>query len=307
MEKTKSSEKEKSSKKTKGKEKMQLIIGNKRTDGRGFDELRPISMTAGVLQKADGSASIEWGKNKIIAAVYGPREVFPKHISDPYKAVIECRYSMAPFSSIEEHSRTGPNRRSIEIGKIARHVFDNVVLANQFPNTKIDISMEVLQSDGGTRVAAITAAALALADAGIPMKDVVCGVSVGKADGHLVVDLNKYEDNLGSSDVPAVVSLRTGELLLFQMDGMLTREEMHESIEKIFVAAGEVSKLQAAALKKRYEEIESKMEENAAALAESPAPSFEEPAEGAVGIEGNGDLGEGADAGAGLDTRDVGY
>ena len=82
-------------------EKPKLIIDGKRLDGRSFDELRPIRIEAGVLKNADGSAYLEWGKNKIFAAVYGPREALPKHTADPEKAVIKCRYSMAPFSSLE--------------------------------------------------------------------------------------------------------------------------------------------------------------------------------------------------------------
>lgn len=244
-----------------GLEKKQLIFGDKRADGRGFTELRPIKITAGVLNQANGSALIEWGKNKVLAGVYGPREVFPKHLTNPYRALINCRYIMAPFSSIEEHGRAGPNRRSIEISKVAKHVFENVVLTNLFPKTMIDVHMEVLQSDGGTRVAAITAASVALADAGIPLRDLVCGVSVGKVEGQFVVDLDKYEDNLGECDMPMVFSHRTGELLLYQMDGMLSREEVGKCVSLGFDAAKRIRELQVNALKEKYEEVTRKAAE----------------------------------------------
>src|SRR3990167_5657268 len=154
-----------------------LIKNGKRCDGRGFEDLRPIIVKAGVLKQASGSAYVEWGRNKVYAAVYGPHEVFPKHMTNNYKALINARYIMAPFSGLDDH------RRSIEISKVAKHVFENVVLTNLFPKTMIDVHMEVMQSDGGTRVASITAASVALADAGIPMRDLVCGVSVGKEIG----------------------------------------------------------------------------------------------------------------------------
>ncbi|MFQ5406422.1 MAG: exosome complex exonuclease Rrp41, partial [Candidatus Micrarchaeia archaeon] len=217
-----------------------LIVDGKRLDGRGFDDLRPLKITAGVLKKARGSAMIEWGKNKIVAGVYGPREVFPKHLSNLYRAVVSCRYAMAPFCSSEEHGRMGPNRRANEIGKVAKHVFENAVLLEQFPQTTIDISMEVLQSDGGTRVSGITAAAVALADAGIPLKDVPCGISIGKADGQLVVDPDKTEDNQGESDIPMVLSLRTGEILLLQMDGMLSKDEVSKAVDMAFLSCESV-------------------------------------------------------------------
>lgn len=241
-------------------EKIKLIVNGKRLDGRGPLDLRPLSIKVGVLNKAHGSALIEWGKNKILAGVYGPREVFPKHETNPYRARVSCRYAMAPFCSLEEHGRFGPNRRAQEIGKVARHVFENAILLEQFPKTGIDISIEVLQSDGGTRVAGITAAGIALADAGIPLKDVVCGVSIGKIDGQLVADLDKIEDNYGESDMPVIVSLRTREVLLFQMDGILSKDEISKGIDMVFETSEKVRDKQLQAINEKYGE--------AAALAE---------------------------------------
>ncbi|MFH1056676.1 MAG: exosome complex exonuclease Rrp41 [Candidatus Micrarchaeota archaeon] len=232
-----------------------LIKDGKRLDGRDFEDLRNVTIKAGVLKQAEGSAFVEWGRNKVYAAVYGPKPVFPKHLTNPLRALINARYIMAPFSGLEEHSRSGPNRRSIEISKVAKHVFENVVLTHLFPKTMIDVHMEVMQSDGGTRIASITAASVALADAGIPMRDLVCGVSVGKVAGQLLVDLNKYEDNLGGSDVPMVFAPRNGELLLYQMDGMLSKEEISEAYEMALRACRKIRVLQENALKEKYENV----------------------------------------------------
>ena len=240
-----------------------MIVDGKRLDGRGFLDLRPISIKAGVLKKADGSCMVEWGKNKVLAAVYGPREVFPKHKSNLQKAIVNCRYAMAPFCSLEEHGRSGPNRRAIEIAKVAKHVFQNVIMLNQFPKTMIEIHMEILQSDGGTRAAGITAASVAVADAGIPMRDLVQGISVGKVEGQLVVDLDKDEDNFGKADVPMVVSLRNKEILLFQQDGMLTKDEYSKAIDYAFEAAKKVRELQVAAITSRYGSMENELEKAA--------------------------------------------
>jgi len=239
-------------------EKPKLIVDGKRLDGRGFDELRPIKIEAGVLKNADGSAYLEWGKNKIFAAVYGPREALPKHTADPEKAVIKCRYSMAPFSSLEEHGRSGPNRRAIEISKVTKEVFENVIMGENFPGTEINIFIEVVQSDGGTRAAGITAAAVALATSGIPMKDLPYAVSAGKIGDQIVIDLNKIEDNYSDADVPIAVSPRTGEILLLQMDGSLTKDEFKEAIAKVKKAGQIISKAQRDALKAPYERISNK-------------------------------------------------
>ena len=87
-----------------------------RVDGRGPLDLRPIKMEVGILSRADGSAYIEWGGNRILAAVYGPREAKPKHIALPDRALVRCRYMMAPFSTLERR-KPGPDRRSVELSK----------------------------------------------------------------------------------------------------------------------------------------------------------------------------------------------
>ena len=237
-------------------EKPDLLKDGKRLDGRGPRDLRAVKIEAGVLKEASGSAYVEWGGNKVIAGVYGPRECIPKHGADPYKAKLKIRYAMSPFCSKGEHSRSGPNRRSIEISKVIREAFEPVVLTGQFPRSQIEVYIEVLQADGGTRVTALTAAAVALADAGIPMKDMISGIAVGKLDGNLVVDLGKDEDNYGESDVPIAITSRGKEIVLMQMDGLLTKEELAQNMDEAIEACGKVYELQADALRKSYEKEE---------------------------------------------------
>ena len=231
-----------------------LFADGKRIDGRSAGDLRPIKIVSRVLNDAEGSAYIEWGKNKILAGVYGPRECIPRHDQSLYRAVVKCRYNMAPFSGAEEHGRSGPNRRSKELSKVIKEAFENVIISENFPKTQIDIFIEVLQSDGGTRCAAVTAAAVALADAGIPMKDLPCAVAVCKIDGQVAVDPGKEEDNFGESDMPIAYSQRNGEILLFQMDGLLTREELSRGFSLAKAAAEKIRAIQVDAIRKVYEE-----------------------------------------------------
>ena len=233
-------------------EKKNLIVDGKRLDGRGFSELRKIKVEAGILKNAAGSAYVEWGNNKAIAAVYGPKEAQPKHLSDPDKAIIKCRYQMAPFSSLEEHNRPGPNRRAIEISKVTKEVFENVILLEKFPGSEVDIFVEILQSDGGTRAAGITAAAVALACSGIPMRGVPYAVSVGKANGEIILDLDKAEDNYSDADMPVAINPNTGEVLLLQMDGSFTKEEFAKALEMAKEAGKQITKLQRDALLEMY-------------------------------------------------------
>ncbi len=230
-----------------------------RIDGRKYNELRPIKIEVGVLNRADGSAYIEWGGNKIIVAVYGPREAFPKHTQNPSRAIVNARYNMAAFS-VDERKRPGPDRRAIEISKIIGEALESTIFVEQYPRTSIDVYIEVLQADAGTRIAGLTAASVALADAGIPMKDMVVGCASGKVDGQIVLDLNKEEDNYGQADVPLAIIPRTQEVVLLQMDGNLTRDEFQQAIEMSKKAALFISNIQKEALLLKYSRSEEKEE-----------------------------------------------
>ncbi len=78
---------------------------------------------------------------------------------------------------------------------------------------------------------------------------------MGKVDGELVVDLDKIEDNYGESDTAVVISPRTNEILLFQMEGLMTPQEVKRTVRLAGEAALEVRKLQAGALQQRYAQI----------------------------------------------------
>jgi len=223
----------------------------KRIDGRKKDELRPIKIEAGVLKRADGSCYIEWGGNKILSAVYGPREAHPRHVQNPVKAIIQARYGMAPFS-VDDRKKPGPDRRSVEISKVLSDALEAVVFTEQFPRCTIDIFIEVLQANAGTRCAALTASSVALADAGIPMRDLVVGCAGGKVQGHIVVDINKEEDNYGEADLPLGYIPSTGEIVLLQMDGHLTPQEFQELLDMEIKACHYIYTLQKEALKKKY-------------------------------------------------------
>src|SRR6478672_1789111 len=153
----------------------------KRSDGRGIDELREIKIQIGVVKNADGSAFIEFGNNKIIVAVYGPREVHPKHMALPDRCVLRCRYHMSPFST-DTRKNPAPSRREVEISKVMRESLEPALMLEDYPRAAIDVFVEVLQADGGSRCAGITAASVALVDAGINMRDIVSACAAGKID-----------------------------------------------------------------------------------------------------------------------------
>ncbi len=222
-----------------------------RIDGRTAEELRPIKIETNVLNRADGSALIEWGGNKILAAVYGPREAYPKHTQDINRAIVKCKYNMAAFS-VDERKRPGPDRRSIEISKVVSEALTAAIMVEKFPRAQVDVFIEVLQADAGTRIAGLTAASVAVAAAGIPMRDFVVGCTAGKVEGKIVLDLCKEEDNFGEADLPVAVMSNSGKVVLMQMDGSLSLDEFNQATEMIVRATKVINQIQRDALSAKY-------------------------------------------------------
>ena len=223
----------------------------KRNDGRKPLEVRPMEITAGVLKNATGSARVKMGRTVAVAGVFGPREMFPRRLQKFSRATLQCRYLMAPFST-DERVRPGPSRRSKEISMVVRNALEPTVFLEDFPKAAIDIFIDVIQADAGTRTAAINAASVALADAGIPMRGLISSVAIGKIDGQYVVDLAGKEEDQSDCDLPVAFLNREGMVTLLQMDGDLTKKDVKEMIKIAAKACEDIEKKQHEALMKRW-------------------------------------------------------
>ena len=229
---------------------IQMIDENGlRMDGRTATQVRPITIETGVIPVADGSCRMTWGTNDVIVAIYGPMEAHPRKIQRQDRAVLDVRYNMAPFST-SDRIRPGFNRRSREISKVTADALESVVLLELYPRSKIRVEIEVLCAEAGTRCVGLTAASVALADAGIPMTDLVVSVASGKVNDVVVCDLNKEEDNYGEADLPMGVLPNSGELVFLQMDGNLSPEEFKTAWDYNIQAASEIHKIMVEALRK---------------------------------------------------------
>jgi exosome complex component RRP41 len=228
---------------------------DKRYSDRAFDETRPIIAKAGVIPNADGSAFFKIGNTTAYAAVYGPRELYPKFLQDPSKGVLRCNYNMMPFSGMGERVRPGPSRRSREISMVTEKALLPVVDLEEFPNAVVDVFIELPQTDAGSRCAGICAASIALADAGIPMKDLVTAISVGKVDDKLVVDLDYAEeahDEGHVADIPLAMIPSTGKISLLQMDGEVNKADLMKLFAMGKSAIMKIYEIQKKALKDKY-------------------------------------------------------
>lgn len=224
----------------------------KRPDGRKFDELRPIKAEVGIIPNADGSALFAFGDTVAIAAVYGPRPLHPAHMKKPDKSVVRCEYNMLPFS-VAERAKPGPNRRSKEISMVTSNALSSVVDLNKFPGTVIDVQIMILQANASTRCAGINAASMALAHAGIIMKEMVSSVSIGKIDDKIVTDIIKEEEDWkegeGSTDIPFSITSNSKEVVHLQLDGKIPTKRFKEAIESAKKACEKILEYQKKALK----------------------------------------------------------
>ncbi len=232
----------------------------KRPDGRGIKEMRETEAEVGVIPNADGSAMFRSGKTIAVAAVYGPKKMHPQHQQDPRSGQLRCDYSMVSFS-VSDRIRPGRNRRAMEISEITKWALDPVVMLEKYPNQVVDIHINIIQADAGTRCAGINAAAMALAHAGIPMKDMVSSISIGKLDKQLVVDLTKeeedFEEGEGPTDIPISMT-SSGKITHMQLDGKIGVEQLQEAVDMAREACKEVYEVQKKALK---DAVEKEMED----------------------------------------------
>jgi exosome complex component RRP41 len=224
----------------------------KRPDGRKAHEMREIIAKVGVVPNADGSAIFCFGKTIAIAAVYGPRHLHPQHMQDPATGILRVNYDLLSFS-VSDRKKPGPSRRSQEISKVTEWALLPAVELKEFPNTVVDVQIYVIQADASTRVAGINAAALALAHAGIPMRDLVSAVSIGKLDKDLVVDVDKdeedFEEGEGATDFPVAKISNSDEFTLLQLDGKIPPAQIKKAIEMATTACNEIYEKQKKALK----------------------------------------------------------
>ena len=126
------------------------------------------------------------------------------------------------------------------------------IIMEDYPRTAIEIYMEILQSDGGSRCAAINAASTALADAGINMRDLVTACAAGKVNGQVVLDVDDTEDKTGEADMPIALLPNLGLVTLFQLDGNLSEDELNKAFELANIGCNKLYELQRNALTKKY-------------------------------------------------------
>jgi len=225
-----------------------------RVDGREAFQLRPTKIQRDINIYAEGSALIEMGNTKVHITV-SVQEGVPPFLKGTGQGWITAEYSMLPRAG---HTRSFRERggkisgRTQEIQRLIGRALRSVVDLTKLGERTLWVDCDVLQADGGTRTAAVTAASLALANAGIPMKALVAGIAVGKIEGVLVLDVDELEDGSGEADMPVAAAPDLGKITLFQLNGVLSREEIERGLNMALTAIDTLINLEKRALKEEY-------------------------------------------------------
>jgi exosome complex component RRP41 len=133
-----------------------------------------------------------------------------------------------------------------------REALEPALMLEDYPRAAIDVYVEVLQADGGSRCAGISAASVALADAGINMRDLVAACAAGKVDDKIVLDINDTEDKEGGADMPIAYMPHLDEVTLLQLDGLLTKDQFNECVDTAIDGCKNVYEIQKQALMQKY-------------------------------------------------------
>jgi exosome complex component RRP41 len=216
-----------------------LALSNLRNDGRKPDEIRRMRIQMGANTNTGdggvgGSALVDMGLTSALATVRGPMACARRSDELPDRAIVDVTVKAVPFAPSGGDRRvTNPNtdRRLIEMTHLLKRALEATILLQLYPKSRIQVQVVILADDGGRLPAAINAASVALVDAGIPVKDILCSCSAGYAgqgagsDDKTLLDLNRQEESsyAGQNAVclPCAMLPQRGTVVMAQCEARL--------------------------------------------------------------------------------------
>ncbi len=226
-----------------------ILNSGKRLDGRGFEQVRPISSEVGFLPRAHGSAIFSRGETQAVTlATLGTGEdvqEFDAFTGGETEKKFLLHYNFPNFSVGETGRISGPGRREIGHGALAERSIEPMLPLKDYPYA-IRVTSEIMESNGSTSMASVCGGTLALMDAGVPMVRPVAGISVGICTEYsgdkiskyqLLTDIIGWEDHYCDMDCKIAGTEKgiTGFQLDLKLKG-LPHALMAEAIEKARVA-----------------------------------------------------------------------
>lgn len=212
-----------------------------RTDGRAHDQLRPVTITRGWLDHAEGSVLVEFGRTRVLCAASVTKGV-PRWRKGSGLGWVTAEYAMLPRATNTRSDRESVKGRiggrTHEISRLVGRSLRAAVDYRSLGENTIVLDCDVLQADGGTRTAAITGAYVALVDAvsylraegalaGEPLVASVAAVSVGIVGGEPMLDLCYEEDVSAGTDMNVVM---TGDGAFVEVQGTAEAEPFDRAL-----------------------------------------------------------------------------
>jgi ribonuclease PH len=234
-----------------------------RSDGRSNKNIRPVKITTDYIKHAEGSCLIELGLTKVICTASVEAKV-PPHLKDTGTGWVTAEYSMLPraTNTRNQRERTKLSGRTFEIQRLIGRAMRSCVEMKSLGEKTVIIDCDVIQADGGTRVASITGAYVALVKAlrtmkdkgmihTVPLKNQVAAVSVGMINGEVLLDLCYEEDSKADVDMNVVVTA-DGQFIEVQGTGensTFSKEDLDSLLQIAQKGIAELLKAQKEALK----------------------------------------------------------
>jgi len=223
-----------------------------REDGRPLNQFRRIFVKTGVSGHANGSAYIEMEQTKVLCTVFGPREATKTEFRD--KARLNCDFKFASFAIPNSPKGFIPDSEEKHKAMIMREALESSIQLHKYPKTSIDVYILVLQEDGGAVPAAINAASLALADAGIEMYDIVCACSIAFCSSSLILDPTIREQEISQGHMMLGYLPHLCEIShILHSSGEISAQSFAEAMEMCVDGCGKLRSLMKDCLQQRFQ------------------------------------------------------
>ncbi len=250
--------------KVEGRVVKRLLLEGKRSDGRAYGDIRPISCEVGILPRTHGSALFTRGETQALVSVtlgtIRDAQIIDG-LLDEYAQNFTLHYNFPPFSVGEVRPIRGVGRREIGHGALAEKALEAVRPADDEFAYTVRVVSDITESNGSSSMASVCGGSLALADAGVPMKNSVAGISIGMiSDGkgrhELLTDIIGEEDHYGEMDfkVAGTVDGITAIQLDIKAEG-LAHNIMVQALERAKSARLEILGKMAAAISEPRSEL----------------------------------------------------
>eukprot|EP01147_Barroeca_monosierra_P005023 gene5024-8752_t len=203
-----------------------------RLDGRRANEIRRVQAVVGMFPHADGSSYFQQGDTKVVAIVNGPKQP----ISSFENLGDTCSYLCFLLVTVQQQ------KKSTELGSKIASTFESAVMNELYPHSQIDISVQVLQADGGVLAVAINAVTLAIIDAGIAIKDFVCAATASVIDSAFVLVSNQldinHQESLAQGPELTLAILPTSSTIVMNELKLRVHSDLYPELQELAIAGG---------------------------------------------------------------------